>query len=236
MIEPVKLTDRVSLTQKVVDQIERGLMNGDLKPGDKLPPESVLVEKFSVSRTAIREAFKMLSAIGAVKIKQGSGTFIASGVSTQTLDSLTFALILSQKSPQELLELREMLEIGIMDRVVERAVRKDIEAMKGAIEELEGMGEGENGEALCRADLRFHYAFATATHNPLIEKIARTVWAMFAPSITRCMSNRPIKIEQAITEHKIIVKAVEERNTLRGMEAIHDSLRAWKEDSYGFSK
>lgn len=233
MLKSVKLTDRVSLTQKVVNQIKEGLISGDLKPGDKLPPENVLVDKFSVSRTAIREAIKMLSAIGAVKIKQGSGTFIARDLSTRTLNSLAFTLVLNRKTPQELLELREMLEIGIIGRVIEKATSEDIKKMERAIENLESKVDVENAEELCQADLHFHYVFAEAAHNSLIEKIARTMWEMFAPSIRRCMKNRQIKVEESVREHKMILKAVKERNMVEGIEAIHACLRAWKEDKYG---
>jgi len=236
MIREVKLTDKVLVTQKVVNEIKRSLIRGDLRPGDRLPPENVLVDKFSVSRTAVREATKMLSAIGALNIRRGSGTFIASDLSCKTLDSLAFALILNQKTSQQLLELREMLEIGLMGRVIEKATSKDIRKMELAIEDLESQVDVGDGEKLCEADLQFHYAFAEATHNPLIERIARTVWELFVPSMRRSLRNRRTTVEQAIREHKMMLKAVKERHIVEGTEAIHASLRAWKEDKYRISR
>jgi GntR family transcriptional repressor for pyruvate dehydrogenase complex len=234
MIKRVRLSNDTPIVQKVVNQIKEAFIYGDLKPGDRLPPENILIDKFSVSRTAVREAIKMLAAIGAVEIKRGSGTFVVKNLSSNTLEPLAFSLILNQKTPQELLELREMLEIGIMGVAIEKATSEDIKKMELAIESLESRADCENTEELCQADLHFHYIFAKATHNPLIEKVARTIWDMFVPSIIKSLrqGRTKIKIEEAVREHKMILKAVKEKNVAKGMEAIYTSLRAWKKDKY----
>jgi GntR family transcriptional repressor for pyruvate dehydrogenase complex len=233
-MEKVKLSNDTSIVQKIVDRIKEALIYGDLKPGDKLPAENILIDKFSVSRTAVREAIKMLAAIGVVEIKRGSGTFVAKSLSSHTLEPLTFTLILNQKTPQELLELREMLELGVIGIAMENATSEDINEMELAIESLESKVDFENVEELCQADLYFHYLFAQATHNPLIEKMARTVWDMFVPSIMRSLrqGRTKIKVKEAVREHKMILKAVKEKNVAEGMEAIRASLRAWKKDRY----
>lgn len=233
-IKKVRLSNGTPIVQKVVNQIKEALICGDLKPGDKLPSENVLADKFSVSRTAVREAIKILTAIGAVEIKRGSGTFVVKNLPSYTLEPLAFTLILNQKTPQELLELREMLELGIIGIAMENATSEDINDMELAIESLQSKVDVENVEELCQADLYFHYLFAQATHNPLIEKMARTIWDMFVPSIMRSLrqGRTKIKVKEAVGEHEMILKAVKEKNVAEGMEAIRASLRAWKKDRY----
>lgn len=235
-MKKVSLSSGTPIVQKVVNQIKEALICGDLEPGDKLPSENVLVDKFSVSRTAVREAIKMLAAIGVVEIKRGDGTFVVKDLSSNTLEPLAFTLILEQKTPYELLELREMIELGIMGVVIENVTSEDIKKMEQAIERLKGKADSESVEDLCQADLHFHYTFAQATHNPLIEKVGRTIWDMFAPSIARAMRDSKMKVEEAVREHEMILKAVKERNIVEGMKAIYASLRAWRKDKYKISE
>ena len=221
----VKLKDKISLTQKIINRIRDALINGDLKAGEKLPPEIKLAESFGVSRTAIREAFKMLVALGVAVVKQGNGTYISKNISSTVIDPLIFSLILEDRTPQELLELREMIEIGLLEIVLNKVTDEDIEKMKKAIDELEqSYQRGETDlKILTKLDLKFHYAFADTSHNPSIEKIARTIWEVFTVSI-----KRSARFERATIHHRRILQAIKERNRKKAREAIRVSLRVWK--------
>lgn len=220
-----RLKDKTSLTQKIINQIRDALINGDLKAGEKLPPEIKLAESFGVSRTAIREAFKMLVALGVAEVKQGNGTYISKNISSTVIDPLIFSLILEDRTPQELLELREMIEIGLLEIVLNKVTDKDIEKMEKAIDDLEqSYQRGETDvEILTKLDLRFHYAFADASHNPSIEKIARTIWEVFTASI-----KRSARFERATVHHRRILQAIKEGNRKKAREAIDVSLKVWK--------
>src|SRR5210317_1383675 len=88
---PVKQGSVVNL---VMNRIKEALINKELKPGDYLPTENELMEKLGVSKTSIREAIKMLQALGVVEMKRGQGTRIRDNSSGDMIDPLIFQLIL----------------------------------------------------------------------------------------------------------------------------------------------
>lgn len=222
-----KLTDGESIVQKVISEFRDSLAKDVLKPGDKLPSEMELTRTFGVSRNAVREAIKMLVALGAVEIRRGDGTYVAKNVSASVIDPLIFALLLTGGTAGELLELREMLEVGILEIVLRKTTDEDISKMRKAIEVLEE--DYKKGvvdkEVLREHDLTFHYAFAGATHNPLITKIAKTIWEMFKLSIGKSVQSN---IEDTIEKHRMIFQSVKEKNLDKAKEAISSSLRRWK--------
>lgn len=228
----VRLKDKTSLTQKIINHIKDALINGDLKAGEKLPPEIELGKSFGVSRTVVRESFKMLVALGITEVKQGDGTYIAKNISPTAIDPLIFSLILEDRTPQELLELREMMEVGILEIVLNKVTDKDLEKMEKAIDELEqSYRRGEtNVETLTKLDLKFHYAFAKASHNSSIEKIASVIWEVFIASI-----KKSAQFERATVHHRRILAAIKEKNREKAREAICVSLQIWKKHQDGVS-
>lgn len=206
-----------------------------LKPGDKLPTEVELAHTFLVSRNAVREAIKMLVALGVVDIKHGNGTYIAKKISASVISPLIFDLILTGGISEELLELREMIEIGILEIVLKKVVKEDIHKMEKAIKLLEeDYRKGETDRGVLRGhDLDFHYTFAGATHNPLIIKIARTIWEMYKASIEKAVGSRT---EDTVERHKMILEAVKERNIEKAKKAIYLSLEKWSKDISNLSQ
>jgi len=231
----VRLTDKRSIVQKIIGEFRNALITKALKPGDKLPTEIELAHKFFVSRNAVREAIKMLVSLGVVEIRRGKGTYIAKNISAPVIDPLIFNLLLSGGVPEELLELKEMLEIGILEIVLNKVTKEDIHKMERAIELLkEDVKKGETDrEVLRKHDLDFHYAFASATHNPLIMKIARTIWEMFRASIGKAVYTRT---EDAVERHTMILEAVKKRNLEKAKKAIYSSLEKWGKDVHSLSE
>lgn len=224
-----KIKDDTTLSQKIIEHIKNALINKDLKAGDKLPTENELAESFGVSRTAVREAFKMLVAIGVAEIRQGDGTYITKDISSPVIDPLIFSLILEERTPHELLEVRKMIEVGILEVLLNKVTDEDIQRMEEAIKELKDSYEnGEtNRDVLTSLDLKFHYAFAEATHNPSIEKIAKTIWDVFILSIKKSVS-----IERAYVHHEQILEAIKKRDRKAAREAIRVSLEIWEKHQY----
>jgi len=223
------LSHKFSVVQKITNRVRDELIEGLLKSGDRLPSEKELASKFSVSRNAVREAMKMLKATGMVEIRQGRGTYIATNISSPVVDSLIFSLILDDGTPEKLLELREMLEIGVLEIVIKNATQRDIEKMEKAIKLMEKDDERreKNRKIIENHDLTFHHAFVGATHNALIAKIAKTVWKMFAPSIGK---SSQFTLKETVEVHRDVLQGVKERNIEKAKAAIYNSLEAWKED------
>src|SRR5438552_14971233 len=110
--KPVYRTVKTSrLFEQIVQQVEDSILKGQLKPGDQLPAERDLAQRFGVSRTAVREAVKALREKGLVEAFSGRGTFITDGTSQAVKQSLDLhARIAQPEGAIQLVEVREILE------------------------------------------------------------------------------------------------------------------------------
>ncbi|MBI1878790.1 MAG: FadR family transcriptional regulator [Chloroflexi bacterium] len=155
------------LYEQIITQIQNLVMEGSLRPGDKLPPERELAEQFGVSRTAVREAVKALREKGLVNIQAGRGTFITNDTSEMMRGSLDFIVKVGlSNGVVNLNEVRTLMEPGIAALAAERSSEADVQMMEQAIA---AMGAAMNdADAFAEADLEFHLTLARATQNPLI--------------------------------------------------------------------
>lgn len=155
------------LYEQIVQQIEESVLKGTLKPGDQLPAERDLAQRFGVSRTAVREAVKALCEKGLVEAFSGRGTFITDVKSRavgQWLDRMV------KTGPREallyLVEIRSILEPEIASLAAERRQETDLAAMRKAVGAMDRAGH--DSHAYNEADLDFHLALAEAAANPII--------------------------------------------------------------------
>ena len=83
-MEKRTIIQRRSLADEVAEQVQKQIIDGELKEGDKLPIEAELMKEFGVGRSSIREAVKKLENMGYLKVQQGKGTFITFGTTPET--------------------------------------------------------------------------------------------------------------------------------------------------------
>src|SRR5659263_89975 len=110
----IKPIDGESVVQKVINRITYAINEGHFKVGDKIPSEFELMEELHVSRNSLREAMKILSALGIVEIKRGDGTYICSQIKPSMFDSLIYDLILVCSTSEEIVELRQTLDEAVL--------------------------------------------------------------------------------------------------------------------------
>jgi GntR family transcriptional repressor for pyruvate dehydrogenase complex len=159
----------VKVFERVAEQIERRILNGELSYGDRLPTERELAEQFQVSRTAVREAMKILAQKGLVDMRPGRGTIVIDGARAAMESS--FGLLMKMKvgevgGSDNLVEVRTILETEIAALAAARATEKEIAAMREAIRVMDE--SLDNADRFITADNSFHEALAQATQNALI--------------------------------------------------------------------
>ena len=166
--------ERQSVVGIVIDALTNAMINKELKPGDKIPTEVELSEQLGVARNSVREAIKMLVFLGVLEIRRPEGTFVCNGFSESMINPMIYGIILNQnQSGDALMELREMIEAGVMQLVMAKATTEEISALLQPLSELKEhcLSEKKDVEAAFEADNRFHDAIMEIGNNLMVSKI-----------------------------------------------------------------
>lgn len=173
----LKNLKKESVVQSVINCLTDAMRNKELKPGDKIPPEPDLAASLGVARSSVREAIKILTYLGVLESKRSEGTFVCSGFQESMIDPMIYGIILNQDSFENLMELREMTETGIMRLAVlkyneeeGRTLEKLLEQMKAVLDSGEDMVD-----RFFQVDNQFHDMISQMGKNPLADKISRVV-------------------------------------------------------------
>ena len=225
----------VRVFEQVAEQIEKRILNGELRSGDRLPTERDLAEQFHVSRTAVREAMKILAQKGLVDMRPGRGTIVIDGSHAAMQDSIGLVMRLrlgEVGGSDNLVEVRGILEPEIAALAAVRATEKEIAAMREAIS---AMDENlNNADGYIAADNHFHEALAQATQNALI--------IILIQSIVNLLSEQRKQVfqveggpQRGQIHHKRILEYVIRREPEAARAAMHLHLQQVREDVSGFS-
>jgi len=156
------------LVDRVVNEIQRVIVSGQLEPGMKLLPERELADELGVSRTVIREAVRILVAKGLLETKPGVGTIVRQVTSDQIVEPLSLLLRTQEEgvSIEHLHQVRHMLEIEIAGLAALQATEDDIAELTDILDKMEAVLDIP--EAFVTVDADFHHGLAKTTHNPLL--------------------------------------------------------------------
>ncbi len=158
----------------ISDYLTDGIMCGEIKPGDKLPSDRELAKKFNVGRSTIREALRVISLIGLIEIRVGQGTFVASESSDFFVTPLSWTLLLGKKSIKDVIDMRNILELGSAEMAA-RLQNIDLFAeFKGIMQKMEQAHKNYDFKAFLDLDLEFHLMVAKCSGNPIIFELLRT--------------------------------------------------------------
>ena len=221
--------ERESAVDFVVNRIRELLIAGQLQPGNRLPSETDLAQRFQVSRGPIREAMKVLSALGVVDIVRGDGTYIADSPREAIYSPLIFNMILDRPTKSELLELRETIELGIERLILKNADAEDLDRLTRINEEMDHqVRAGADTERLTQCDLEFHRALGAATKNRPVERVYSLVMDFLRPMIEETQTQRE-NGANAVRLHTAIVGALRDGDEAAAREAIQRSVVQWAE-------
>lgn len=195
------ISDKGTMSTKIVKMFKENLLKGNLKAGDKLPTETELMEMLNVSRTPLREAIKVLEAIGIVEIKRGEGMFITKKISKDGLNPLIFSLILHSENIPALIELRQHFEV-LMINILKSKDSFDVEKIEKVYQsQVDRMHDDLSLEELVEIDLEFHYAVLEETKNPFVIEIGNTIYEIMKPHMVHFRDKR--NIERTLKTHKL---------------------------------
>ncbi len=217
------------LYELIVQQVEESILKGQLKPGDQLPAERDLAQRFGVSRTAVREAVKALREKGLVEAYSGRGTFVTNGTSQAIRQSLDLMIRINQQEGwTHLAELRQMLEPEIAALAAPRIEEQLLTTMRDAVAAMDR--SLHDPDAYVEADLDFHLALAEAAGNPLILSLLDSIVGLLREQRSRIF-NVDGGPERGQFHHKRILAAIEHRDANAAREAMRAHLKQVLADS-----
>lgn len=225
MYEPV---GRVKLFEQIVEQIQGRIVRGELRAGDRLPPERELALSFGASRTAVREAFKTLAQMGLIEMAPGRGTRVADNTSHAMRSSIGLMMRVSHiRGPDNLVELREIIEPEIAALAAERSGAEHFSELRSAVAAMDQALD--NAAEYIHADNRFHRTLALATRNPLILSLVDSVVDLLSEQRSRVfgVAGGP---ERGQIYHKALLDAIERHDHHAAREAMRAHLRQVRED------
>lgn len=160
--------ERVSVKDQVLQQLKQYIASGVVQPGERLPSERELAERLGIGRTSVREALKVLEAIGLVESRVGDGTFITAQIGASLGRTIGLSLMTWGGTIMEILEARCMIEGEAARAAAERATPADHAAIEA---ELRTMERAANFNDYLVADMNFHRLVGRATHNTVVAQI-----------------------------------------------------------------
>lgn len=206
LIDTIQAIQVENPVDKIIRQLKHLIVSGQLKPGDRLPAERILSEKFGVGRSYVREAILKLEFYGLLKITPQSGTYV-SGLSIKIIDSLITDIINFNKDDfSALVEARYYLERDAIRLAAERRTDEDLVIIEKAMHDYEA--KVKSGGNAVEEDMLFHVAIARSTKNSVIESMILNLIPDLIKNITEnkiCGENRE---KVAVLEHMEIMEAI----------------------------
>jgi len=217
----IKPIERSTLPDKIIEQIKNTIIEGGLQPGDKLPSERELAEKFSVGRTTVREALKALSYVGIIK-KVREGTIVNRNISNFFIDSLTQILLLKHLDFEDLFETRKILEVKLAGLAAQRATTEDIEMIRNILRKMSEKAN-QNPYEFITEDIKFHESIAEAAQNRVLYEIFITIRSLLRKAQEEVIKHPGI-MKRSLKAHQQIFEAVKMQNVSKAKRAMFDHL------------
>ena len=186
-LENVRGKKKESAVDFVIKTFKEQLEKKELRPGDRIPNETELSEMLSVSRGSVREAMKILSALGVIDIQRGNGTFISQPDSLSSMDPVLFSFLLMSPTKKEIMDFRTAVEREVLYMAVKNADDEDIKNLRENLENFKSVsGDGQTLESLkLETDLTFHHLLGKATHNGFMERVYAFAMNYFSPYLLK---------------------------------------------------
>ncbi len=215
-------------TSNVVHTIGREIISGAFEPGDLLPSEPEMRERYSVSRTALREAYSKLTAKGLLSARPKVGTRVRPRIHWNMLDpeilSWHLQMLPAGEIASDLYALRRMIEPGAAELAARLHTEEGLEEINDAFQAMVDNASEERG--LIDADFRFHVAILSATQNPFINSFSALIQAAMLSSFQLSWRGAEIIKEQRLEQHGAVAEAIGQRNSALAKQRMQDLLDA----------
>jgi len=225
MATPAKVEFEAIRRNKVYEDVARQIQNHileHLKPGDVLPPERELAQRFGVSRGSVRDAIRSLEHIGLLEPRQGLGTIVCEPSADILVNPLAAVLLQKRKLVGELLDVRNIIEPPLAGRAA-------LHATAGELAEMEQILERQQekllrGEMSIEEDSEFHYQIALAADNSIVLRIVDVLMDLLRETRERSLQTAG-RSEKSLAGHRRILAALKRHDPAASEAAMRQHLR-----------
>ena len=210
-------------TEQVVAFVRDLIVRGRLLPGDRLPGERELAVQIGVSRPSVRAGLHALAAMGVVRSRHGSGTYIPDGPPALGSEPLSFLAALHGFTREEMYEARRILEVEAAGLAAERATHEHLATLA---EEVAGLfANRDNPQLFLLHDINFHRGVADAAKNPIVGTLVGMVSALYYER-RRATAERASDsdLRDAAEAHRRIYQAIRARDAAGARRAMNEHL------------
>jgi len=207
---------QVMVGDEIVRQLKVLILNGNLKPGQRLPSELALARRLGVSRPSVREALKALEAMGLIE-RTREGTFVRMDENKLLLEPFSYMVTLEKITLDELFETRRALEAELAGLAAERAQEEDVEQIQRELDRMRTHA-GE-AQVFVASNVGFHMAIARAARNRVLYQMLRAVRSMV---VQTQMQGAPLEavVRQSIRDHEEVLDAIRRRDRSGAVQAM----------------
>jgi GntR family transcriptional repressor for pyruvate dehydrogenase complex len=209
------------LAETVAAELEKRILEGSLKPGDRLPAERSLALELGVSRPSLREAIQKLAAKGLLTTRHGGGTEVTDRLEAHFVDPWQDMIKGHPLLHRDLLEFRQMLESQAAELAADRATDIDVAQLDAVYAKLEAVYASNDLAACIDADVAFHQLIAETAHNVLIGHLTASLMRVIHGHVSSNLEHlhaRPQRWDQLQSQHRAIWQAIREH---KPQEAAH---------------
>lgn len=220
---PLEAIEPRRLYRQVADQLRQLMDSGEYPVGSRLPTERELADTLGISRPTVREALIALEVEGRVKIRVGSGIYVAEPELKQTLSASASPI----EGPFELLRARAFIECAIVEEAARRATPADVAAIDRVMASMQDCSRPQ--EAMVALDREFHTTIAGILGNAVLERFVGELFDQrvnpFFEQLARYFENSD-SWRIAVGEHQAVRDAIAGRDSVAAREAMHVHLQA----------
>ncbi|MGN0735313.1 MAG: FadR/GntR family transcriptional regulator [Anaerovoracaceae bacterium] len=223
-----------TISEIVIDQIQKKIITKELKVGDQLAPERELVRDLDISRSTLREALKALEVMGVIESKQGNGNFVVNNTENSIYKPLSLSFVLSNGKNEDIMEARRVIEGYTAKKAAEKATAEDVKKLYDIYEKID---MADTIAEKSKYDSMLHYEIGRICDNTLLNLILQGISYVFdlfiEQMVERAYQDRH-SYEEINKEHKPIIEAIERGEPLEAQEAMlnHINLieKKWYEE------
>jgi DNA-binding FadR family transcriptional regulator len=211
-----------------VNYIEKKIMSHTLKEGDKLPSERKLATQFQVSRNVVREGIKILREKGLVAVHPGKGAYITKPDPLMITATIERVMHNYDTTIEDILEVREELELSIIDKAVKAANPNDIKKLYSLYKIMEKNHRDVN--LFVKYDIQFHDTLARSTGNTLFSILLNSFIEMTNQVLFTLTKMTPETIEIAQKQHLQMIEAIEQKDAYKAEKVMREHMQVVRND------